>query len=220
FHIFATDDKSAPSLFSFEPDDKVHFLKDLAISATFSEPIDRSKLTGQTFLIINSEGSLTNLNYEWINDFALKLIPEINLNDGESYRILIAEFELADLAGNLLGDSITEKKFRLIDRDSLGSVSGRIISDLDRIDSGSLRISFKYLKDKQYYDLRLLNRTFEMDLPAGKYLLSGYIDENDNGQRGRGSVLPYSFAETYFKYDDTISVRARFETAGIELEVK
>ncbi|MCH7691762.1 MAG: hypothetical protein IIA17_12070, partial [candidate division Zixibacteria bacterium] len=75
-------------------------------------------------------------------------------------------------------------------------------------------------KSKQSYHLRLLNKTFYIDLPAGKYLLSGYIDEDDSGRRGKGSVWPYTFAETYFKYDDTISVRARFETAGIELEVK
>ncbi|MCH8027714.1 MAG: Ig-like domain-containing protein [candidate division Zixibacteria bacterium] len=219
-HISATDDKSAPFLFSFEPEDKVHFLKDLSVSFTFSEPIDRSKLTSQTFVLLDSEDSLTSLNYEWINDFALKLIPEDSLSEGESYRVLIAEFELSDLAGNLLGDSITEKKFRLIDRDSLGSVSGSVVSNLTKIDSGSLRISFKSLKSTQSYHLRLLNKTFKIDLPAGKYLLSGYIDEDDSGGRGKGSALPYTLAETYFKYDDTISVRARFETAGIELEVK
>ena len=219
-HISATDDKSAPSLFSFEPEDKVHFLKDLAISATFSEPIDRSKLTNQTFLLINSDGSLTSLNYEWVNDFALKLIPDVSLSEGESYRLLIAEFELSDLAGNLLGDSITEKKFRLIDKDSLGSVSGSVVSNLAKIDSGSLRISFKKLKGKQSYQLRLLNKTFKIELPAGKYLLSGYIDEDYSCGRSKGSLSPYTLAETYFKYDDTISVRARFETAGIELKVK
>ncbi|MCH7690472.1 MAG: Ig-like domain-containing protein, partial [candidate division Zixibacteria bacterium] len=184
-HISATDDKSAPSLFSFEPEDKVHFLKDLSVSATFSEPIDRSKLTDQTFVLVNSQESLTNFSYEWINDFALKLIPEDSLSEGESYRVLIAEFELSDLAGNLMGDSITEKKFRLIDRDSLGSVSGSVVSDLAKIDSGSLRISFKNLKSKQSYHLRLLNKTFYIDLPAGKYLLSGYIDEDDSGRRGK-----------------------------------
>ena len=219
-NISATADKSAPTLFSFEPEDKVHFLNDLNISAAFSEPIDHSKLTSQTFLLVNSAETMTSLNYEWINDFVLKLLPQDSLLDGESYRVLIAEFELSDLTGNLMGDSITEKKFRLIDVESLGSVSGGIASNLTKIDSGAVRISFINLKDKQSYDLRLLNRTFEMVLPAGKYLLSGYIDEDDSGQRGRGSVLPYAFAETYFKYDDTISVRARFETAGIELEVK
>ena len=219
-HLSATDDKSAPSLFFFEPEDKIHFLKDLSISATFSEPIDRSRLTDQTFVLFNSEESLSSLNYEWINDFTLKLIPENSLSEGESYRFLIAEFELSDLAGNLMGDSITEKKFRLIDRDSLGSVSGSVVSNLAKIDSGSLRISFKSLKGKQSYHLRLLNKTFKIELPAGKYLLSGYIDEDDSGERGKGSASPYMLAETYFKYDDTLSVRARFETAGIKLEVK
>ncbi len=218
--VSATDDKSAPSLFSFEPEDKIHFLKDLSISATFSEPIDRSKLTDQTFVLINSKDSLTGLNYEWSNDFTLKLRPQDSLQEGESYRVVIAEFELSDLAGNLMGDSITEKKFRLIDKDSLGSVSGSVVSNLAKIDSGSLRISFRKLKGKQSYQLRLLNKTFKIELPAGKYLLSGYIDEDDSGGRSKGSVSPYTLAETYFKYDDTISVRARFETAGIELKVK
>jgi len=94
------------------------------------------------------------------------------------------------------------------------------VSNLAKIDSVSLRISFKNLKGKQSYHLQLLTKTFKIDLPAGKYILSGYIDEDDSGGRGKGSVLPYTFAETYFKYDDTISVRARFETAEIELEVK
>jgi hypothetical protein len=217
--ISAVEDKSPPALFSFEPDDRVHFIKDLTITATFTEPLDKSKLTGQTFVLADAEDSLIGLVLDWQNDFQVSLIPDALL-EGRSYRIMIAEFELSDLAGNLFGDSIAVKRFKLIDVDSLGSISGTVGADLQLIDSSSIRISFRNIRDKQSYAFRLLNRTFEMELPAGKYLLSGFMDEDDNGERGKGSFLPYSLAETYFKYDDTISVRARFETAGIELQVK
>jgi hypothetical protein len=68
--------------------------------------------------------------------------------------------------------------------------------------------------------LHLSGRDFKIDVPAGKYLVSGFLDTDGDGRRGLGSAVPYRFSETVLVYTDTIAVRARFETAGVQLEFK
>ncbi len=58
---------------------------------------------------------------------------------------------------------------------------------------------------------------FERILP-GKYFLSGYMDLNHNQAFDLGLVNPYSPMEPFAVYPDTIYVRSRWETEGIELK--
>jgi hypothetical protein len=59
-----------------------------------------------------------------------------------------------------------------------------------------------------------------VDLPGGKYLMSGFIDSDLDGERDNGSIHPFRLAETAASYPDTISVRPRFETTGITFEFR
>jgi hypothetical protein len=59
-----------------------------------------------------------------------------------------------------------------------------------------------------------------VDLPGSKYLLSGFIDSDLDGKKGKGSIDPFRLAETSASYPDTIAVRPRFETAEIKFEFK
>ena len=212
-------DKASPSIISFTPDNKPHFLKDIRISAVFSEPIDKSKLTAGTFSMMDEEEHPVILTTRWTDAFHLSVSAD-SLQQGKKYQMNMAEFEIADLAGNLLGDSIQTYSFSILNNDSLGSVSGNLVVDLADKGKGPKQLTFKDISGKQSFDLRVPGNSFNAELPAGKYLLSGYLDDNNNSKRDKGSVLPYSFAETFGKLADTISVRARFETAGIEFKFK
>jgi hypothetical protein len=58
-------------------------------------------------------------------------------------------------------------------------------------------------------------RPFSLDVPPGKYLVSGFLDADGNRKLTPGTINPYRPSETQAFLVDTIAVRARFETAGV-----
>lgn len=213
------EDKSAPLPIAVKPENKAHFLKKVEMGLVFSEPIDRTKLTDETFVLTNAQDEALGLSSDWDDAFHISFKTD-GLKEGGKYKLTLAEFEIADLAGNVMGDSIQTFEFSVLDSDSLGSVNGSVkVRIPDKLET-TKQLKFEEINGKQTVDLIVTGNSFTAILPAGKYLLSGYLDENNNGRRDGGGVDPYTFAETYTKFSDTISVRARFETAGIEITFK
>ncbi len=212
-------DKNPPVLIKFSPTDQPHFKDKIDISALFSEPIDETKVTSGTFLLTSAGEQDKSIQTTWPDPFHAALVAD-SLNEGERYSMSIAEFEIADLSGNVLGDSIKSFGFSSIDSDSLGSITGTVkVEFIDKMNS-TKQLTFTSVSGNQSFDIKVLGNAFSMELPAGKYLMSGYLDENNNGYRDLGSTKPYTLAETFGKSADTIFVRARFETAGIEFKFK
>jgi len=212
-------DDVAPVIADFEPDDKPHFVQQIKMRMRFSEPLDTSRLSDQSFVLWQGESTPIGVEWKWKDPFHLEFIPA-ELAAGQKYRLDVTEFELVDLAGNVLGDTLKSYSFATLDDDSLGSVSGNtLISIPDRSESPVV-LTFNSVIDKRAFDVPVNNKTFELILPPGKYLLSGYIDQDVNEEKFDGSLYPFRLAETQAVYPDTVTVRARFETAGIVFEFK
>ena len=212
-------DKNPPVLIKFSPDNKPHFKEKIDITALFSEPVDKEKTAEGTFLLTTGDEQSVKIRSRWIDPFHIEFISD-SLIDGAAYSMSMAEFEIFDLSGNVLGDSIQSFGFSVIDVDSLGSISGRITVELaDKMESIK-QLTFTRVSGDQSFDIKVPGNIFTTELPSGKYLMSGYLDENNNGKRDLGSTFPFTFAETFAKSSDTISVRARFETAGIEFKFR
>ena len=212
-------DKNLPSIIKFSPDDISHFKDKLNIAAVFSEPIDTSIMTAQTFALANETEEVVTLKWTWTDPFHLLFQPG-ELNEGSRYTMTLAEFEIADKAGNLLGDSIQAFSYSILNSDSLGSVSGNISVEISNKDSSRRHLTFSNINGQQSYEFSFDKDRFTVELPAGKYLMSGFLDENNNGMRDLGMSQPYTMSETFGRSTDTVSVRARFETAGIEFIFK
>lgn len=212
-------DKNPPLVLEFLPADQQIFKKDAQLGLIFNEPIDAAKTTSGTFSLKKDTLESLNLVPRWSDPFHASFETG-NLEEGMRYTLSLAEFEIADMAGNLLGDSIFTYDFAIISSDSLGSASGTVFVELVKKETAARHLTFTNVQTKQRFDLKVAGNNFTTDLPAGKYLLSGFLDENGNAIRDIGSVRPYTFAETFSKSSDTISVRARFETAGIEFRFK
>jgi len=217
--VAALKDENAPQLAGFQPDETPKFVDEIAIELTFSEPLDSSVMTPETFVLTKLPDSTVALTSTWLDPLRLSLIPD-TLEPGAKYRLDITEFELADYAGNRLGDSLTSRTFNTIDTDSLGSIAGKTSVAIEGKEKDPLVLSFARIGGQRSFKLGTAPGEFRIELPAGKYLLSGFVDSDGNGEKGNGSVLPYRLAETMAVYPDTITVRARFETAGIDFEFR
>lgn len=214
-------DTEPPTIIRNSPGSRPLFASDVRPSLVFSEPIDTTRLTPQTFSLTKLGADTTLVPFErvWVSPFRLNLLPD-TLVSGAGYRLNITEFEILDLAGNPLGDSLTTFSFSTLNADSLGNISGTVTIELpDRTDDPAI-ILLRELTNKFSDTLALTDKNFSIDVPAGRYVLSGFIDSNQDGTFTEGGVWPYRFAETTGQYPDTIIVRARFETADIDFRFR
>jgi uncharacterized protein (DUF2141 family) len=60
---------------------------------------------------------------------------------------------------------------------------------------------------------------FENILP-GKYMIGAYADLNGDGNLTIGNPKPFTPSEPFTFLADTISVRSRWDTQGVELELR
>ncbi len=215
FTITSETDNTPPTIDSVSHWNKSIFPTDSMIEIFFSEPI-KEQLSKDAFGIIDSDSSRYEIRIRRPDRFALNIFAN-NLKWNKTYSMTVTESLIVDLSGNRLGDSVRNYEFATFDRDSLGSVSGTI-TILPNIDT----TAFPYIKfisqdGKFVYEERILTGKFDLPLPPGKYLLGGFLDKNNNGRYDDGSLFPFHYAETTTYYPDTVKVRARFETAGIDL---
>lgn len=212
------EDDVPPAIEQFTPSDQPQFLRDIDIALAFSEPMNGDSLNEETFLLLQDSVTSVPLAWQWRDPFHLHLVAQ--LQTGAQYTLDIAEFDLLDRAGNALGDSITQYRFATLDTDSLGSIGGTVVVLVPGQGEGEVLLTFKKVGSRQEYALPVSGRDFRIDVPAGKYLIEGFIDQNGNGERDDGSIRPFAFSESRTALADTVAVRARFETAGIEFIFK
>jgi hypothetical protein len=214
FTLSTREDNVLPQISNFLPGAQPVFVSEVDLRLTFSEPIDTTKITGETFALWHDATGL-DFTTIWNDAFRLKFQTD-DLEPGQSYRLTVTEFDIIDLSGNVMGDSLSEYQFTTLNTDSLGSISGRINLQLPDKMLDPIILTFNRSGHPQNYDLPVSGKEFEIDLPAGKYIIKGFVDSDMDGYRSLGSIYPFVLAETFAMYPDTVSVRARFETSDIE----
>ncbi len=212
-------DKTAPRIIRFYPEGGPKFADEVEIMLVFSEPLDTSAFSEATFVLQTEDGTAVPLVRKWQDVFHCRFKPE-SWREGERYSFAVTEFEIADMAGNILGDSLTTYRFSVLDSDSLGAIAGEVVIEVPGGRDSPVVLEFQQAGSREVYDLTVAMGGFSVDLPAGKYLLSGFIDSNRDGKKDNGSIVPFRLAETFAAFPDTVSVRARFETSGIRFEFR
>ncbi len=207
-------DSTAPQIDYFSSNQKTIFLDENSFEIGFSEPMSQSIEGDSSVLIYDNDDIQKDKTLSWIDDFRLGLRldkPEW----GKVYFVVLDEKKYSDLAGNSVGDSISVSMFNTYDSDSLGEASGQIEYGLPIDSNVASYLTFGEVSTKKRFIQKVSDNHFSFNLPPGKYLLSGFIDANNNGNYDSGSLFPFGLAETMAIGADTIRVRARFETAGL-----
>ena len=213
------EDAVPPVVTEFKPGDKPIFLSGAEVEISFSEPLDTVSITDQTFLLWESDSVAVALENNWRDPFHLSFDTG-SLKPGGRYRLDITEFDILDRAGNAAGDSLLSYSFSFLNADSLGSISGEVLKMLPGLTGNPALLTFDNLDTRQNFKLTVPGKDFKIDVPAGKYLLSGFIDKDLNEDWSAGKIHPFQPSETMASYPDTIRVRARFETSEIKFEFK
>jgi len=219
-------DKTPPQILRTLPGDKPLFVNQVKCGLTWSEPIDKTKLSEQSLVLWEDSTRLVQIKPVWSDAFHLNLVPQ-DLNAGHKYRLDISEFDFRDFSGNALGDSLRSYRFATLDADSVGSISGQVIVAIPHKAQKTALLSFVNTSSKSTFTVEIETlggsaisapRPFSLDVPPGKYLVSGFLDTDGNRKFTPGSINPYRPSETQAFLVDTVAVRARFEIAGVEFK--
>lgn len=216
-NIIDEDDRTPPVIDNISHTRTTLYPTDSLIELRFSEPINKKYVSDAAVRIIANDSTYADINYRWLDNFSIDLLAR-GLEWGKTYKIMIAETLFYDLAGNRLGDSVVNYRFDTYNHDSLGSVAGKISFGTAVDTSGTPYITFATVKGQEIISEPVIDKTFNLELPPGKYFLSGFLDRNNNGEQDYGTLFPFDYAETSSRLPDTIRVRARFETSGIEFK--
>lgn len=220
FVATARIDTLAPTLLGTYPADRQRdFPLDSSVRLDFSEPVMIDS-TDTVMTLMSPDSSLRPLQKIYSRELALSAkLPDIEVDSGD-YILYVDLTGIRDLFGNLAGDSILSVGFALLDKSDWGAVSGRMVMTEAGLYSNP-RIRLRALQGGYEANLVLDDSLrFYLDLPAGRYIFYAFDDLDSNDSYDPGRILPIEYSEPYYLFADTISVRSRFETEDILLELE
>ena len=234
------------SILSSLPKDKEkNVFLDTEIKIYFDEPPDKTSVE-KSFTLTDANGREVTGRKEWENPTIFVFSPNSLLEGKSEYnlgfkivfppdslfegmRVYKLEFKenIKDLLGNQMKTFPFSVDFTTIDPETLGSLSGKV-ELWEKEKRGPARpgeiyiIAQKLEPPKMNYE-KVLEKTgsflFEAILP-GRYIISAFFDEDGNKKFSLGSPYPFIPSEVKVFYPDTLSVRSRWETEGVNLEFK
>jgi Bacterial Ig-like domain len=222
FNVEIISDTIAPNLVSSCPeDDEKSFITQESMEFIFNELIQINS-ADTTILYLMSEDSVYNYNLNLIvENNRIKAISLDSLKPGTNYTLYLDLSKIRDRFDNKMGnDSIKMIKFLTENRNEFGAILGRLqLSTGTSIDDIIVFVSS--------LDKKLMRRVdfgdtlqFKLDLPAGKYFFYAFEDRNQNSNYDRGKIPPLRYSEKRYIIKGEYSVRSRFETEDVVLELK
>ena len=114
-------------------------------------------------------------------------------------------------------DTVIDRRFRTIDRSSLGEVTGDISGGRQ---GAAVVVVAKGADGKKYYRLCANDGTFDFtDLPSGDYSFSAYVKHGPAMGYFFGQSYPFKFSEPFGIYPQNVHVRARWTVEGIQIRI-
>jgi len=161
------------------------------------------------------------LTFDWHIDGLLLIAALRDSMPGINVTAYLRLPMIQDWFGNAGADSTVYFGFFIVSRDTLGEIHGtvedsvasalgRIFIEADRLDM----VNSQWHEQWQIIgpgDFRL------RWLLPGKYRIQAFRDEDWSGAYSYGSPYPFVLSERFAVYPDTVTVRSRWETAGVTI---
>jgi hypothetical protein len=216
FNSSAAKDTIPPFLASSSVRDaSAKIFPDERISLTFSEAL-RQPLADTAIIVRRSKDStVVPLTLSFRTLASVVLQPKKPWGTGEQYSLQVKWNSIADQFGNAGKDTTTAVMFTADDPENYGSIEGNFAG----YPAASTVILTENILDKKQLPKKAVANAsgaflFER-LPEGRYVLKAFDDVNGNRRHDAGTVYPYTMAERFTNYSDTIRVRPRWPVDGV-----
>jgi len=215
-------DTAGPKVVSTSPEDGEAIVpQDAEIKLIFDEPPSHSAVES-SFSLSDSNGVLMSGKNRWENPNTLIFSSDTLLLGRMKYQIKLESENILDLFENAMIDSVLFLSFTTLNPDTLGSLSGEV-QILGESTSKKIVVTLSLIdKARKGYKKSLPQLgpfLFENILP-GKYMVGAYLDLNGDGDLTIGNPKPFILCEPFTFFPDTVHVRSRWETQGVELKFR
>jgi len=188
------------------------------IRLIFSEALMKIRPGGleRHFTLTDSNKTAVDGTFHWKNPADFTFTPATELASLMKYQIQIAVDSVFDEYGNSLADSVIDIQFITLNKDTLSALSGEVSDRLPDARGKIYLTATKTGKEGLKYETRLDgpgSYHFDALLP-GIYLISGFRDADSNGVYSHGQVTPFTPAERFIFYPDSIKIRSRWPNEG------
>ncbi len=202
------------------PDSALGIAPDAFISLCFDEALEQVSVETSFVLMDSIHGSVAG-QFHWGQSTRVTFTPQQRLGHGRVHIITLNAAGVRDRAGNAMEQRTASAWFRTAEAERSGSLSGGILRQ-GLPDSGMVFVRAHWL-DGNLSESRVRSRHQEYhfpELPPGRYLLSAFLDLDENGRFSYGNPVPFVPSEPYWISLDTVMVRSRWETAGVDVVLR
>jgi hypothetical protein len=211
-------DTTGPRLSTiWPPDSTVRVALETAPALFFDEPVDTGSLAG-VFTLTDTGGVAVEGSFRFVHGAAAEFVPHRPLDSDRWYVLRLDGSLVRDLSGNAMADTAVTVRFGTLDEERLGSLSGAVRRGgyapqavavvMISGPSGEPRHGRRSVPGDEYLLDRLL---------PGAYAMAAFLDLTGDGLWNPGRAVPFRPAEPLWAADDSVTVRSRWETAGIDV---
>lgn len=220
FSAIADTDTTTFAVLIHEPADSVRNVSpETHIRLRFSAPPEKRSLN-EAFSLLSNGGKEIPGHWVYPDAYRAEFIPRQNLLPDSSYRTVLDRSVIRSIAGKGLADSVESHYFSIVSSRELGSLSGKIAHTQEFVAPVSLRVQGlkRGAPQQRMYVMRKQDFVFE-NLPEGRYVISGFLDEDGNGRYSYGRLYPFSWSEPFTVAKDTVKVRKRWESGNLQFKL-
>jgi hypothetical protein len=185
-----------------------------SIRLSFNVPVDTT-LFRRYLTLQKKEGDTLSGHYDFADLRSPAYIPVHSLLSATEYLIHINLDSVKDIWDRAFPDTQITVEFTTRDMADLGEISGTVRSP--EVNWQQAIVQAMPLRGKeQYHTLAKKDSTYMLNfLPDGQYMTRSVLDLNENGDWDKGSTHPWHYSEPFIINPDTVKVRKRWTTQGI-----
>ena len=214
-------DTTRPKVVSLTPSsDERDVRPNQALEIVLDEAM-RSVPLDSTFWAASDSTQIPAGEFLWTDPITLTFSPAGGWREGTSYALLGLGSAVSDRAGNPLEGDVAFR-FSVLEKRMFGAVSGTIVDATGSL-GGPFRLAARPVGGEgcaAHLTVRRQGPYVWPDLLPGRYRFSAFRDDDEDGRFGYGRASPFIPAEPSVVHPDTVTVRSRWETEGIHLEVR
>ena len=215
-------DTTALEIIEFTPADSAKSIHPGSpVSVEFSQPVNWSTVS-DNFNIITGVTDTIYGNWNIKSVYDAEFYPDSPFITDSSYIAILNCGKISDLWGKLFEDSLIHHYFSTMSSRDLGEISGTVFVDSALVKPVYLSLNNLARGQGQKVYKLILDKPGEYrieQLPEDKYRLKAFWDLDENGRYSAGGVFPFTFSEPFVVSNDTIKVRKRWETRGINIQL-
>lgn len=199
------------SSWSLHPDTKIYL--------DMSNPVD-IKSFEKNFSVISKGGDTIPGSFKNPSAFESEFSPAEFFKLDSIYSIHLNLKYITSIWGDTLGDSLLVRHFKISNGDDYGEISGSVFVQDSVFHPVFIKATKVNRKNENYYVWILKQEPFLLNyIPDGNYKMSAFFDKDSNGSFSPGNLFPFQFSEPFIFSDDTVKVRKRWETSGVNLHL-